>query len=387
MSEQAQVIIAGAGIAGLSLAGLLGREGISVLLIDRAALPRDRVCGEGIMPLGMGVLRELGIEPGSLPGQDFSGLEFHTAGQRHAIGFGGERGRGIRRTHLVRALAEVAARSNVREVRDQVLAPVLERGRVRALRGGRGVYEGEIVIAADGAHSPLMRGLGVRFAERGERMSLRMHFELARPHGLERVQIGLFPPHDVYVTPVSEREILATTMCDRDGYRRIVRNYPAFLRACPLGGLFAGAEANSVLLGWRQPLVRPERFAASGVLAVGDAGGGIDPCLGMGMSLALASAREAARTVKAMLGNGAPREAEEQRFHLGRDAMYRHYSAFDSLFRMLVTSRAGSGILVWGMRHWPQAAEVTARIVSQYQPWRSFPWSALLKPALHRRQV
>jgi len=380
MTERAQVVIAGAGIAGLSLAGLLGREGISVLLIDRAPLPRDRVCGEGIMPLGMGVLRELGIDPASLPGHDFAGLEFQTAGQRHAIGFGGVHGRGIRRTNLVRALADAAAGAGVREVRDQVLAPVLAQGRVRALRGGRGVYEGGIIIAADGAHSPLMRGLGVRFSERGERMGLRMHFNLPRPHNLERVRIGLFPPHDVYLTPVGERELLATTMCGRDAYRAIVRDYSGFLRACPLGDLFAGAEPASVLLGWRQPLVRPERFAASGVLAVGDAGGGIDPCLGMGMSFALASAREAARAVKAILQDPAQREAEEERFHLWRNRMFRHYAAVDSLFRLCVTSRAGSGILVWGMRHWPPVAQALTRIVSQYQPWRSFPWSALLRP-------
>ena len=123
MTEKAQVVIAGAGIAGLSLAGLLGREGISVLLIDRAPLPRDRVCGEGIMPLGMGVLHELGIDPASLPGYDFSGLEFHTAGQCHAIGFGGVNGRGIRRTNLVRALADAAAGAGVREVPDHLLPP------------------------------------------------------------------------------------------------------------------------------------------------------------------------------------------------------------------------------------------------------------------------
>jgi flavin-dependent dehydrogenase len=381
MTEQAQVVIAGAGIAGLSLAGLLGREGISVLLIDRAPLPRDRVCGEGIMPLGMTVLRDLGIDPASLPGHDFSGLEFHTAGQRHAVGFGGVLGRGIRRTSLVTALADAAAGVHVREVRDQVLAPVLEQGRARALRGGRGVYEGQIIIAADGAHSPLMRRLGVRFSERGERMGLRMHFRLPRPHGLEHVRIGLFPPHDLYLTPVGDLELLATTMCDREGYRAIVRDYPGFLRACPLGELFAGAAPASALLGWRQPLVRPERFAACGVLAVGDAGGGIDPCLGMGMSFALASSREAARAVMAILRNPAQREAEEERFHRWRNRMFRHYAAFDSLFRLCVTSRTGSGILIWGMRHWPPVAEALTRIVSQYQPWRSFPWSALFRPA------
>jgi flavin-dependent dehydrogenase len=385
MSADAQVVIAGAGIAGLSLAGLLARQGITVLLVDRAPMPRDRVCGEGLMPLGMNALRELGIDPASLPGHAFNGLEFHTAGQCHAIPFAGGSGRGIRRTVLLRALAEWAADAAVREARDQVLAPVVEGGRVRGLRGGRGIYRGEVVVAADGAHSPLMRSLGVRFRDRGERMALRQHFAFPDSHGLDRVTIGLFSPYDVYVTPVGERELVATTMCGRNAYQAIVRGYPDWLRATPFALLFRNAEPASPMLGWRQPLVRPDRFAQAGVLAIGDAGGGIDPCLGMGMSFALSSAREAANAITQVLGGAIPRERAEEDFHRWRAALFDHYALMDTLFRTLVTSRAGSGMLVWSMRHWPGAAEEITRMVSRFQPWRSFRWSLLARPVWGKR--
>jgi flavin-dependent dehydrogenase len=383
MDERAEVIVAGAGIAGLSLATLLGRQGIDVLVIDRTPAPRDRVCGEGVMPMGMAVLREIGIDPEAMTGHDFRGLEFATTRQRHAIDFCGARGRGIRRTVLIEALERTArVHPSVRIERDVVLAPIEEQDRIHGVRGRVGRYRASWVVAADGAHSPLMRAAGVSRQERGYRMGLRQHFVLPCPHRMERVWVGLFPPFDVYVTPVGGRDLLVTTMCDREAYRRVLGRYRAFLERTPFAPLLEGAQPASPLLGWHQPLFRPERFAPRGMLAVGDAGGGIDPCLGMGMSFALASAHEAARAISATLRQPGAREAQERAFEAWRAALFRHYNAFDRVFRVLVTSRAGSEALLWGMRHWPQIAEGLTDIVAQCRPWRGFPWGALLRPVV-----
>ena len=45
-------IVVGAGPAGCSLALRLARAGRAVLLADGAEFPRDKVCGEGVMPAG-----------------------------------------------------------------------------------------------------------------------------------------------------------------------------------------------------------------------------------------------------------------------------------------------------------------------------------------------
>ncbi len=383
MNRDADVVIGGAGIAGLALAGLLAREGRSVVLVDKAPPPRDRVCGEGIMPMGVAVLRELGLEPESIPGHDFKGLEFHTARTVARVPFRpGRNGRGIRRTTLVEALqGTVRDRPTVTAVRDDLTGPVWENGRIVGLEGRLGRYRGEAVVAADGARSSLLRKAGMRFHERGYRMGLRLHFALPRPLEMEWVRVGLFSPWDVYVTPVSEGELLATTMCDRAAYRRIVTDYPGFLASTPFASLFAGARPASRPLAWHHPLFVPERFTAGGMLAVGDAGGGIDPCLGTGVSFALATAREAARAVAAILDRPAGRPEAENAFEAWRAGLFRHYALFDTVFRSLVTSPFGSEALVWGMRHWPGTAAAITRIVAENAPWHTFPWSSLLRPS------
>ncbi len=61
MDRLYDVIIIGAGPAG-SIAGLcLARSGCNVLMIDSASFPRDKICGDELAPVGLQLLKELGI--------------------------------------------------------------------------------------------------------------------------------------------------------------------------------------------------------------------------------------------------------------------------------------------------------------------------------------
>jgi menaquinone-9 beta-reductase len=59
--DQYDVAIVGAGPAGSSAALAARRLGASVLLLDKAAFPRDKACGDGIAPHALEVLRGLGV--------------------------------------------------------------------------------------------------------------------------------------------------------------------------------------------------------------------------------------------------------------------------------------------------------------------------------------
>ncbi len=62
MPFDADVIVAGAGPAGSVAAMQLARAGRRVLLCDRAAFPRDKTCGDGLIADALAVLRTLGLD-------------------------------------------------------------------------------------------------------------------------------------------------------------------------------------------------------------------------------------------------------------------------------------------------------------------------------------
>ncbi|MFZ0919724.1 MAG: FAD-dependent oxidoreductase, partial [Candidatus Dormiibacterota bacterium] len=58
---ETEAVVVGAGPSGATTALLLARCGHDVVLVDRARFPRDKACGEGIMPPGVEALRRLGV--------------------------------------------------------------------------------------------------------------------------------------------------------------------------------------------------------------------------------------------------------------------------------------------------------------------------------------
>jgi flavin-dependent dehydrogenase len=388
MRVEGEVLIVGGGVAGLAAAALLGAQGRRVLVLDKAALPRDKVCGEGVMPLGLAALRALGLDAAALPGAPFHGLEYRSRRGAMALDFPpGAQGRGVRRTALITALHGVTlGHGSVTHHAERACAPLWRDGRVVGVRGHAADYAAPVVLAADGVHAGLARACGVALRGYGERMGLRRHYRLAPGVAVPRVVVGLFAPQDVYLTPVGEGELLATTMTDRAGYRALAGRYDAFLRAGPCGELFAGAEPVSGQLGWHHPLFAPRRYSVGGMLLVGDAGGGVDPCLGMGVSMALASAQFAAQAAADLLDAPGRREEWLRRYDDRRARLFRHYNAFGRVMRAAVRSATASELLLRSMQTWPGVAEALLDIVATGRPWRSFPWPALLEPLWVRRE-
>ena len=61
LPERCDAIVVGAGPAGSAAAITLARAGLDVVLVDQHAFPRDKVCGDGLIPDAHHALRQLGV--------------------------------------------------------------------------------------------------------------------------------------------------------------------------------------------------------------------------------------------------------------------------------------------------------------------------------------
>ena len=59
--ERCEVLVIGAGPAGSACAQRLATAGVDVLLVDQHDFPRDKICGDGLIPDAHAALRQLGV--------------------------------------------------------------------------------------------------------------------------------------------------------------------------------------------------------------------------------------------------------------------------------------------------------------------------------------
>ncbi len=294
------VLIAGAGLAGSALAIALGRRGVSVALFERAAFPREKPCGEGLMPGGVTALEELGISTGSL-GAPFHGIRYHFGGHSAAGSFprespGARPGLGVRRRDLDSALAQLAAETTGVDLRTSVriTGPLFEHGRVAGLLVEDQPVRARLTIAADGAHSRLRHALGLDVRLRCKRVGMRMHFrEPAGALAQSHVEIFMGFGHELYVTPLPRGEFLVAALAESSAMHGPAEaQFARWWQAQPLlADRIRGSEPAGELLVTSPLTGRASRRVLPGFALLGDAAGFTDPLTGGGMTQALQSAR------------------------------------------------------------------------------------------------
>jgi len=292
------ILIAGGGLAGSAAAIHLGSLGFSVELFERGHLPKEKACGEGLMPAGVAALERLGLNPTS--GAPFHGIRYHF-GQRmvegrfpQAKGFPGS-GRGFRRRDLDRTVLELASQTpNVKvHMGALVEATLVEGGRIVGLMVNRVPRRAGLVIGADGAQSRLRHLLKLDLPSRGKRVGVCMHFRLAPGKATSQaVDVYLGRGYELYATPLPNHELVVAGAASvaafeghlGDRFRRWCYAQPA------LAEQLEGAEQISELLAVSPISGRARRRFLPGFVLLGDAAGFTDPITGGGMTQALLTA-------------------------------------------------------------------------------------------------
>jgi 2-polyprenyl-6-methoxyphenol hydroxylase-like FAD-dependent oxidoreductase len=333
------VVVAGAGPAGATLAILLGRAGLRVELYDARRFPREKPCGEGIMPAGVAVLERLGLR-GAVGGRALAAVRYHGFGITAAAPFGPAGGCHValaqRRLRLDDVLLGAArATAGVRVFEEApVEGAAIESGRAVGLRVGGELRRAALVVGADGLESPVRRSLGLDGpARRPARVGVRMHFRLAAGRELsDRLEILLGRGHELYAAPLPDGELLVAGLADEgalaDGARTALDRWIAgqpFLREALDGATPLTAPAGRTRLGRRA-----RAGFAPGAVLLGDAARASDPLTAGGIAHALVTAERLAAIVPRYLteGDGALTRFDRERRRLLR--------AHDWLTRALV---------------------------------------------------
>jgi menaquinone-9 beta-reductase len=350
------IVIVGGGVAGASLAIALGRAGLAVELFDAQTFPRDKPCGEGIMPAGVSALRRLGVPDGA-GGAAFHGVRYHT-GARVAVGRfppsteHGDRGRAQRRLVLDRCLFERAATTPgvTAHAGVAVDGPALEQGRVIGVHVDGGVRKAALVVAADGAHSRFRHRLGLNVPARRSRIGARRHYRLRGRTAPPWVDIFLGPSREFYVTPLPRDEVLVALLVEPDAVEPPLETLFDRWRLEPpaLRELLDGAEPISPLL--TTPLAAVARRGhAPGVVLLGDAAGFLDPITGGGIAQALVTSERLAHYI----ASHGPEQADAwlPSFERDRERLLRDYRRLTrgvlALARRPLLARAALAALSW----------------------------------------
>ena len=292
------VLIVGGGPAGSALAILLGRAGISVELFERSRFPREKPCGEGLMPAGVTVLERMGLTD-KIGGIPFFGVRYHGNGTvatgRFPSNGHSVTGMAQRRSRFDHALFQAAAATpNVTARTGMSVDALLREGdRVIGVLVAGEPRRAKLVVGADGAQSRMRSLLGWNLPQRRKRIGMRAHFRLApgQPPA-EFVDIFVGRGHELYVTLLPENELLVAALAAPEALEKPPAQ--AFALWCGqhrgLASRLEVAEQITDLL-TTSPLSGKSRHGvAPGVALLGDAAGFCDPVTGGGMAQALVSA-------------------------------------------------------------------------------------------------
>lgn len=396
----ADVIVVGAGPGGASAAYHLAQAGVSVLVVDKARFPRDKICGDGLTPAAVREILAMGIDPNAEDGWQFNrGLT--VIGGGHTIhlpwpeqpslpNYGMARMRSSLDERLLRQAQQAGAR-----VWEETTVTGAVRGRTGRLEGVNVTQRDEngkrlpgkslrarYVIDAGGVAAKLSNSVGItkennrplavaaRAYFRSPRANeewMESHLELwdGRP-GESTLLPGygwIFPLGNGYVNvglgSVSSGA-QATTLPYKKIFHRWISHLPEEWQITPetQEGPLRSAALPMCLN--REPHYR------DGLVIIGDAGGMVSPFNGEGIAPAMFAGRHAAATIVQALGRHTYAGAEaamSQYPHAIRSEYGGYYSLGRIFVRLIENPKIMRLCTKYGLTH-PQLMRFVHKLLS-----------------------
>ncbi|MFF1924494.1 geranylgeranyl reductase family protein [Streptomyces sp. NPDC058221] len=368
-SEEAQVIVVGAGPAGSSAAFHLAGAGVDVLLLEKSDFPREKVCGDGLTPRAVHQLIRMGVDI-KAPGWTRSrGMRWITGDRQVQIDWpslGGYPDFGLTRSRHdfddILARHAVAAGARLR-TGVKVTEPVTDRaGRIIGVTAVSGagepvVHRAPVVIAADGASARLALAMGLqRDTKRQIATAARRYYrspERSREEFLELWADLRFPRSDRYlpgygwIFPMGDGRVnvgLGAIPHRRHGKPDLRATLDQWLARTPPEWGLREENAEGPVRSAALPLgLNRHPLYARGLLLVGDSGGMVSPWNGEGIGQALEAGEVAAESAALALAMppGPRRERALHHYPVEMNRRWGRYYRLGNTAADLVFSRSG----------------------------------------------
>jgi flavin-dependent dehydrogenase len=322
--HQFDVIVSGAGPAGLAVATTAASNGLATLALERRALPIDKACGEGILPRGVRVLEAMSLRrrlPGAAPFGAIAYFNEDGAAMEAALPRPG--GLGIRRFELSQVLVETAQAAGV-----MVLERCAVRGHARSPHGVEvfseaGTFQASVLVGADGLDSPIRGREGLDGRSVGlRRFGVRQRF--ATRYVPSRVEVHFAGVVEAYLTPIGHGQVALAFLWREGALDRAVPSQ-LLMRFPELAARLGPIEPTSSIRGagpfWR----RARACVRDRLVLVGDAAGYVDALTGEGVSLGLVAGRLLGDLLPRALVRGASCAALAD-YARAHDALFRRYA-------------------------------------------------------------
>jgi 2-polyprenyl-6-methoxyphenol hydroxylase-like FAD-dependent oxidoreductase len=319
--EKPEIVIVGAGIAGASMAIVLARRGLSVLLLEKSSVFVDRIRGEGIVAWGVAEAKQIGIldllvAAGAVYVRRtvaYSEEVSPDVAEARAIPIdqqvpGVQGNLDIGHPQMCQALTEAASSAGARLLRgvsDVRVSPGMPPVITFVHEGERLEIKPRLIIGADGRGSAIASQIGAK-VESDPLHHLMAGLLIDPVHDWQTRDMSIGTEGDItfFIVPLAQRTRLY--LCyGLENRRRFAgpdaaKNFlNAFrLKCLPHRESFAGAIPAGPCGGYPNADTWIDEPMKPGVVLIGDAAGHNDPAIGQGLSLAFRDVRLVAEALE-----------------------------------------------------------------------------------------